>query len=221
LLRRRSKPVWPWKHCQRAGQISGSSGAQRWIKVESRNVWQQLNRLVNALKEGIEVEYRHGGQQRCCGSTPRRRTARRRLERLVTVLFIVVLSVKEEVVKIDHRHIGRRWWDRRHHSVRNIDGNEVHSRSRVNDLEVNELENLTFDREPVVRQHLGSETGCIKQVLWSSVGIDENIEVMLRLSWEFTLLSLEILHTGITEVNLKSAILRIPRSQKRWLRNHR
>jgi hypothetical protein len=38
-------------------------------------------------------------------------------------------------------------------------------------LQVNELEHLTFDREPVVRQHLDSEPGCIKQVLWSSVGI--------------------------------------------------
>jgi hypothetical protein len=57
------------------------------------------------------------------------------------------------------------------------DGNEVHSRSRVNVFEVNELEHLKFDREPVVRQHLGSEPGCIKQVLWSSVDIDENIEV--------------------------------------------
>ena len=56
----------------------------------------------------------------------------------------------------------------------------MHSRSRVNDLEVNELEHLTFNREPVVRQHLDSEPGCIEQVLWSSIGIDENCEVTLR-----------------------------------------
>jgi len=49
---------------------------------------------------------------------------------------------------------GRRWWDRCHHSVRNADGND--SRTRVNDLKVNELEHLTFDRETVVRQHLDS-----------------------------------------------------------------
>ncbi len=98
--------------------------------------------------------------------------------------------------------------DRCHHSVRNVDGND--SRTRVNDLEVNELEHLTFDRETAVRQHLDSEPCYIKQVLWSNIGIDENFEVTLRLRWEFTLLSLESLHTGITEVNLKSAILRIP-----------
>jgi hypothetical protein len=72
------------------------------------------------------------------------------------------------------------------------------------------LENLAFDGEPVVRLRLGSELGCIKQVHWSSVGIDESIEVMFRLRWEFTLPSLENLHTGITEVGLKSEILRIP-----------
>jgi hypothetical protein len=65
FLRRRSKPVWPWQLCQRADQISGSSGDQRWIKVESRTVWKQLNRLVNAFKKGIEVEYRHDGHHRC------------------------------------------------------------------------------------------------------------------------------------------------------------
>jgi hypothetical protein len=69
LLRRRSKPVWPWQHCQWAGQISGRSGNQRWIKVERRTVWKQMNSLVNTFKEDVEVEYRHDGQDRCCGST--------------------------------------------------------------------------------------------------------------------------------------------------------
>jgi hypothetical protein len=36
------------RRCCRASQISGNTEAQRWIKVESRTVWKQLNRYINA-----------------------------------------------------------------------------------------------------------------------------------------------------------------------------
>jgi hypothetical protein len=83
---------------KRTTTIIGSTEPQLWIKVEGRAVWKQLSRHVNAKEERIKVEYWHVGQQRFFGSNTCSRTARRKLEKLVIVLFVV-----NEARKTRHR----------------------------------------------------------------------------------------------------------------------
>jgi hypothetical protein len=90
LLRRRSKPVWPWEHRNLSSRRS----------PPSRTTWRRLNRLVNTKEEGIKIEYRQGGRgrPRSCKSNPRRRTARRQLKRLVIVIVREKIIVKEKII---------------------------------------------------------------------------------------------------------------------------
>jgi hypothetical protein len=79
--------------------------------------------LVSAKENAIKIEYRRGGlgRSRSCRSNPRTWTTSR---------WLKGSSSSEKIIQNDYRNSGRRWWDnRRHHSsVRNVVGNDVHSR---------------------------------------------------------------------------------------------